>query len=242
MIFFNLNLEKIVQVSDQTRFIASNTFVSPDEGAITLLRISPDNGATWYDITGVDKDLWFLDWEYEVAGTKTVKLEVTTTNSAATEKDFTLELIAEADDLLFSNDDDLVKMEPEILCFLRRGRASFLDIHRCAQKIIMDWLAMQIKVKDCDISTSDGCVTRKIEKKDLWDVEEVRTWSAYQTLVLIFEGLSNQKDDIFSQKAVRYSELMRAARSRSEVTTDFDQDGTADYREQVRTSFMSRRG
>lgn len=242
MIFHKLNLEDIVQTDDATRIDASQTFVSPDEGAIVLMRVSPDNGVTWYDVTNIDPEKRYLDWAYNTDGDKTIKLEVTTDSSAASEKDFLLSVISKQDDCLFSSDSDLRKHEPEILCFLRRGRKSFLDVHRCAQKIIIDWLAMQIDVKDCEIDTSDGCVVRKLTKKDLYDLEEVRSWSVYQALIIIFEGLSNQEGDVYSQKVARYSELMYRARSRSEVTTDFDQDGKADYKEKMRTTRLTRKG
>lgn len=242
MIFHKLNLEEILQVDDATRINASQTFVSPDEGGITLLRISPDNGLTWFDISNIDPEKWYLDWAYDSDGDKVIKLEVTTASNPASEKDFTLNVTSKLDDCLFSSDSDLMKHEPEILCFLRKGRKSFLDVHRCAQKIIIDWLAMQIEVKGCEIDNTDGCVVRKLTKKDLYDKEEVRTWSIYQTLVIIFEGLSNQEGDIYGQKVARYSELMYRARSRSEVTTDFNQDGKSDTRERVRTSRLTRRG
>ena len=242
MIFHKLNLEEIVQVDDATRIDASQAFVSQDEGAITLMRISPDNGATWFDVTNTDPEKRYLDWAFGSDGDKTIKLEITTASNPASEKDFILNVISKADDCLFSSDADLRKHEPEILCFLRRGRRSFLDIHRCSQKIIIDWLAMQINVKDCEIDTANGCVVRKLTKKDLYDLEEVRAWSVYQTLIIIFEGLSNQADDVYAQKVARYSELMYRARSRSEVTTDFDQDGNADYREKISTTRLTRKG
>lgn len=241
MIFFKLILEEIVQVDDATRLDASDLFVSPDEGAITLLRVSPDNGINWYDITSNDPEKRFLDWAFSSDGDKVIKLEVTTDNSAASEKEFILKVISKLDDCLFSSDQDLLKFEPEITCYLRKGRRSFLDIHRCAQALIIDWLQRQVEVKDCQINIDNGCVKRKLTKKDLWDLEEVRAWSVYQALVLIFEGLSNQVDDVFSQKKERYSELMYRARSRAEITVDYNQDGKADYREKIQTGRLTRR-
>lgn len=240
MIFFKIDVEPVVQVDDAFR-IFSRAFISPDEGSVTLIRLSPDNGTTWIDVTNADPDKTVLDWAYSTPGTQTIKQEITTTNTAATEKDFTVEIVSVEDDCLFSSDQDLKKFEPEIECFLRIGRKSFLDVHRCSQKLILDWLQRQVEVKDCDIDTDDGCVKRKLTCQDLWDKEEVHTWSVYQTLVLIFEGLSNQTDDVFAQKALRYSEHMYRARSRAEITVDYDQDGKADYREKIHTARLTRR-
>lgn len=236
VIFFNLNHESTVQVEDLTRLDASKTQVSPDEGEITLVRVSPDNGTNWYDITNSDSDRWYLDWAFATEGEKSVVLEITTDNSAAQTKVFVIDALSVQDDCLFSTDEDLVKYEPEIKCYIRRGRCSFLDVHRCSQNIIMEWLQRQI-----EISTDPSCVARKLECKDLYCKEEVRSWSVYQALVLIFEGLSNQVDDVFSQKAARYSELMYRARSRAEITVDFNQDGVADNRESLRSSRIVRR-
>ena len=239
MIFFNLNFESTVQVEDLTRLDASKTAVSPDEGEITLVRISPDGGTNWYDVTNTDSERIYLDWAFEGEGEKIINLEITTENSLAQEKTYTIDCLSVTDDCLFSSDEDLIKYEPEIKCYIRRGRRSFLDVHRCSQSIIMEWLQRQIEVNDCYDST--GSVPRKLECKDLFHKEEIRSWSVYQTLVLIFEGLSNQTDDVFSQKAIRYSELMYRARSRAEVTVDTNQDGVADNRESTRSSRLVRR-
>lgn len=239
MIFHKLNKESIVQVNDMTRLDAGSSFASQDEGNVTLVRISPDNGVTWFDVTNASNSTqrWYLDWAYDTDGDKTIKVEITTDTTPATEKDFTLPIISEADDCLFSSDEDLAKFEPEIFCYLRRGRSSYLDIHRCAQKIILDYLNLNIEIRECDDINQ---VARKLTAKDLFDKQEVNTWSVYQTLVLIFQGLSNQTDDIFSQKAQSYSQLMNSARNRAEVTVDYDQDGTADKKERLRTSRLRR--
>jgi len=242
MIFQQLILEPILQVDDPTRLDATQTFVSPDEGSIIKVEISPDNGVNYFDVTGNDSDDWFLDWAYNSPGTQTIKVRVSTTLSTDLEKDFTLEVVTALEDCLFSFDSDLITKEPEIYCYLKKGRKSFKDVHRCSQRLIMDWLAMQVPVRDCSINTDDGCVPRKLTKKDLYDKEEVRAWSIYQTFMLIFEGLSNQEGDVFSQKMTRYSELMYRARSRSEITVDIDQDGKSDYQENLRTSRLTRRG
>lgn len=235
MIFFNVVTESIVQVDDMTRIDATKIQVTPDEGNITLVRISPDNGTTWFDVTSTNSDKWFLDWAFSANAEQTIKVEVTTDSSVATEKDYTLTSISIEDDCLFSSDEDLEILEPEIKCYLKRGRCSFLDVHRMSKKIIMDWLQRQIQVKDCD-----GGVPRKLVDKDLFCKEEIKTWSIYQSLLIIFRGLSNQTDDVFRDKLNDYREEMNAARARAEVTVDVNQDGTADYKESLRTAVLTR--
>lgn len=241
MIFHKVTLEPVVQVDDMTRIDAGGSFVSSDEGDITTLRISPNNGVDWFDVTLVSSsmDKYFLDWAYDTAGTQTIQVEITTTLTAATIKSYTLEVLSVEDDCLFSDDNDLVRFEPEVLCYLRHGRSSFLDIHRCAQQIILDYLNLQIEIKDCE----NPCdVPRKLVAKDLFCKQEVKTWSVYQTLVLIYEGLSNQVDDIFDKKSIKYTGLMNAARNRAEITVDYDQDGKADKKERLRSSQLTARG
>ena len=240
MIFHKVMLEPVVQIEDMTRIDAGASFVSSDEGVITLIRISPDNGVNWYDVTAVSGSMtkWFLDWAFATSGIKTIKVEITTTLTAATEKDFTIEVKTKAEDCLFSDDMDLIKFEPEILCYLRKGRCSFLDIHRSAQRMILDYLNLQIEVNDCNYEK----VPRKLTCNDLFSKDEVKTWSIYQTLTLIFEGLSNQVDDIFQRKADDYRKLKDAAKARAEITVDYNQDGTPDKIEKTRTSRLTRRG
>jgi hypothetical protein len=74
------------------------------------------------------------------------------------------------------------------------------------------------------------------------DVVEVKDWSKFMTLRLIFEGISNATDDVFHEKALRYKALEVEARNRAALRLDRDGDGETDVTKlDMRSIFMVRR-
>lgn len=213
-IFGNLELEETVQVDDKTRLDAQKTFITPDEAAITLVEIEPEASAGFIDVTSNQ----YLDWQYSTDGSKTVTLRVTTDGSPESFTK-TLTIITAVDDKLFSSDAELIPFEPNLLDYVKEGRNSFLDVHRVSQSLILDWLDRQ-KIWDVngDRLTVDAIV----------DIQEVKVWSKFLTLRLIFEGLSNAIDDIFFEKAERYKDMEKVARERAALRLDLDGDGEED--------------
>jgi uncharacterized Fe-S cluster-containing radical SAM superfamily protein len=102
MIFPKLKTESIVQVNDKTRIDARDTFLSPDEAAITLLEIQAEIGGQFLDVTGTS----YIDWQYDTAQEETITLRVTTDSTPVTITK-TLTVISASDDNLFSSDADL---------------------------------------------------------------------------------------------------------------------------------------
>jgi len=214
MIFPVLKTEKTLQVGDKTRLDAENSYVTTGEDALTVFEIEPEAGAGFIDITTSKH----LDYQYSTDGNKVVTLRVDNgSGSVATNK--TISVISEENDKLFSSDEEIVPHEPSILDYVRGGRSSFLDIHRTAQDRIVKWL------DEHRIWGTDGT---RLTKDAIVDIEEVNDWSKYMTLRMIFEGLSNAVDDIFSEKSNKYRELEKAARNRSSIRLDKDGDGEAD--------------
>lgn len=200
MIFPILELERIVQVGDKTRLNATKTFSNVDE--ITSVEIDPDNTGTFYDVYNEDETLWYLDFVYGVAGIKTVVVKVNSTEI----KNYTLEVISEVDDNLFSNDRDIVAYESDLMKWVVPGRSSFLDKHRTAQIEILN---------DLD---SDGvwkCDGTRYVAADIIDIQEFKEWSKFATLRIIFESLSNEIGDIFALKAEKYNGQMVKAMRRA---------------------------
>lgn len=223
MIFGSIDLEDVVQVNDKTRLSAVKSFVSKDEAAITLVRIKPESSESFITVSGVSlssKD-WYLDWAYQTDGEKTVELEITTNGSPAVYTK-TIEVVTAVDDALFSSDQDLTQYEGEILKWVPVGRASWLNIHRQAQRLILDWL------KSIGITKRDGS---QLTKADFIDNYDVRVLSQHWTLELIFSSISNKPDDIFQLKAEQYRAMRRASQNRRGVTADFTGDGVQDKRE-----------
>jgi hypothetical protein len=120
-----------------------------------------------------------------------------------------------AGDNLFSDDTDLTKHEPDILKWIPDGRSSFMNVHRRSQELILAWL---------DEKGYTDVYGDKFDKFDLVDIEEVKQWSVFMTLRLIFEGISNAIDDIFAEKAKRYLVLEESARNRAIIRIDTDNE------------------
>ena len=222
-IFGNLELEEIVQENDKTRLDATKSFVSKDEAAITLVEIEPEASAGFIDVTGTSFRDWFLDWEYSTDGTKTVSVRITTDGAPVTST-ATMDVITAADDKLFSGDQDITALEPDILQWIRPGRNTFLDVHRKAQVLILDWIN--------DLGVRNNDLTR-VSKDEIVDTEEVRKWSENLVLRLIFEGISNAVDDTFARKAAVYAAREAEAKNRAKIRFDADKDGVAESGEFV---------
>jgi len=189
-IFGNLRLENTVQVDDKTRLDAVSSFTT-DEADVTLVEIEPEAAAGFIDITpspATDNALYFLDWEYSTDGTKTVSLRITTDGVPVTFTD-TIIVVTAVNDALLSNDADLKTHEPCILDYIQTGRNSYLDVHRRARDLILDWLwENNFRDNNRDRYTAAALVAK----------EQFRKWSTYIVLKLIHEGLSNAVDDLFA--------------------------------------------
>jgi hypothetical protein len=202
-----LRTDEKVQVGDKFRFDASKSFVAPS-GSITKYEFDPNNTLAWIDAGTTS----YLDWVYSTAGAKTCGLRITsgTTSTVTT----TLTAVSTADDALFSNDSDLVEIEPTIMKYLPQERSSFKYVHRRAQKHILDSLDQH------RVYLIDGT---RITAAEILDVQEVKNWSTLQSLAYIFDGLSNASDDVFSKKAKLYRDKSQAAMHMA-FRYDYNQD------------------
>ncbi len=226
-----LDLEPTVQVGDKTRLDASKSFVTADQDSLSSILIDPTGSAGFIDVT----ETQYLDWAYAASGTFNVKLKILAgAASASAMIQHSISIVTEAQDKLFSNDADLRLHEFDILKWVPDGRATFKDMHRRAQIIIIQWLSKEGYVRVNDIPFT---------KTDIIDIEEVKQWSTYITLRLIFEGLSNATDDIFHVKSTRYFEMEQNWRDRAILRIDVDGDGIVNPGEGVdpRSGFIARR-
>ncbi len=119
-------------------------------------------------------------------------------------------------DRLFSSDADLVAHEPDILQWIVAGRASFLDFHRRAQRLIFGWM---------DKNGYVDIFQEKYDKFDIQDKEELRLWSTHLCLKTIFESFKNASDDVFQQKREYYSKEEQFYRNRLVLRIDTDGNG-----------------
>lgn len=214
-IFGVLDFDPVVQENDKVRLKAMRSFVSKDEAAITLIEIEPFAGNGFVDVTNADPNEYYLDWSYATDGAITVSLRITTDGAPITiTKD--LAVVTEADDMLFSNDSDILKYETEVMDLLPDGYSSFNYQHRKSQQAILDWL------------TESGYRANgntKITKDLILDMDEVRKWSEALTLQFIYNDNSNSVDDKFKEKSMYYEKVASDARNRSTFYFDKNKDG-----------------
>lgn len=235
-IFPILKSDSTVQVGDKIRLSAVKSFITPNEDSLVSVQIQPESSSSFIDVFASDQQDWFLDWVYSSSGSKIVTLKVTSETVAPTYTTVTMNLnvVTQANDSLFSTDDNLKAYEPDILSWLPEGYSSFNHIHRESRNNIVDWL------DEARLRKSNG---DRFEARDLLEKEQVRRLSCYMTLRVIFEGLSNQVDDVFDKKRQKFEGLEAKAKNRGYITLDFNDDGQADDndRQELRTMTMVRR-
>jgi hypothetical protein len=208
MIFPILKSDSVVQVSDKIRFDASSSFVN---GApVTLYEIDPGTG--FIDVTA-DKT---LDWAYDLEGDKTVTLRLARGMDVETVTK-TVTVLTQAQDRLFSSDKDLVAHEANVYDYLPKGFSSFNHVHRSAQQLILDSLSQRGYYTDSGVP---------LTKNDLFNVEEVKQWSKFLVLSMIFSNAQNEVGDFFAQKSQTYKELSERSAARAFITLDPNQSGT----------------
>lgn len=244
-----IDLEAIVQENDKTRLDASKSYASGDITAITKIEIQPDAAEDFYDVT----ETGYLDWQYEfdatpVGGvvpetnTHAVTVRVTAIDPLDDQAEITktltknITIISEVADMLFASDDMLRKHEADISKYISDGRASFKDVHRRVQTLILAWLDEESFVDD---------VGNPVTVKSLSRITELRDWATAMALRLIFEGVSTANDDIFTTKASRYRGLENMFRDRATIhikpTGMVDEGGLLDTALDVRTCRVYRR-
>lgn len=156
--------------------------------------------------------------EYVEYGIRNITVAISN-GSESDSKTFQIKVFSKEGDYLFSEDGHLKAHEPDIMKWLPEGRSSFKDVHRRAQSLIVAWL---------DEKGYVNVYGNKYSKRDIIDIEEVKQWSIFLTLRLIFQGISNSVDDVFDLKAKRYSMNEEAARQRVILRLDANKDGVAD--------------
>lgn len=218
MIIAQANIEEVLQVGDLTRF-EFNLIRTPGEEAIQLVEVEPDSGVGFFDITNQTdrQNKRFLDYAYSTDGVKTITLRVHTA-SQTVNFGFSADVITEEQDRLFSSDSDLQSCEDDILNYVRKGRATFLDKHREAQRRII----RSLEKRRIFLSNGD-----RIKPENIQELEEVNEWSKFLTLHIIYSGLVNEVQDVFTQKSIQYGDLATEAESLASIRIqeDFNNDG-----------------
>lgn len=137
----------------------------------------------------------------------------------------TIVLYSEDGDKLFSSDQDLMRIQADIIEYIRPGRSSFNDYHRQAQQDIVNWM------------DENGFVDINGEKMDKYaiiDIEEVNDWSTYKTLGLIFRDFIKSNDDgHFIAMKNEFDAKAERAQKRVVLRLDIDNDGKSELGEHL---------
>jgi len=128
-------------------------------------------------------------------------------------------------DRLFSNDGDLKPLENKIMKWLPSDRSSFTYQHRESQRQIINYL---------DRNGFVNVYNEKYTKFDIIDFEEVRDWSKWLALKLIYKDQNESIGDVFEDKA-KYAESKEVeSRNRAVLRLDVNKDGKADTGEELK--------
>lgn len=233
MIFPKIQCDEIVQVNDKFRIDVSRSYISKGEAAITKVEIEAEAAAGFIEVTGsapITSENWLLDWEYATAGVKVITARITT-DGAPTTKTFSVTALTEVIDKLFSDDDDLAAIETDILRYIPKGRNTFKYVHREAQREILEWLYTNGYTRDD---------RTRLTKDNVIDVNEIKFWSKYMVLRMIYEDISKQETDVFARKAKEYENDEHKWRQKSTTKFDLNTDGVQGENESESFDFTSK--
>ena len=210
-----------VQTGEKFRLDLSRTFVHVGDHSLQTLEVTA--GGETFDVL-TEK---YLDFVYDDTGEKTISVlaECGGQGHPASNKDFTITVVSESDENLFSKDNDILPYESDLLAYLPDGRGDYRYVHRIAQTGVLDSL------DERGITDTSG---NRLEASAIVDVEEVKSFSKFLALQYIFEHLSNSIEDIFYEKSKRYELMANKAKNRAILRLDFDGDGTIESNEKKR--------
>lgn len=228
----NIIIESIVQLNDMTRIDVSNSIVSASATTgleytykIEIFKDMVLEHSYTFPTDTILKDA-VLDVMYTSDGVRTVTFTMsdndTVPNTQAISK--TQTVVTSVVDYLYSEDYELIQYEQDILKYIRDGRNTFIDFHRAAQTEILNYLDRE-GVRDVN--------GNKIIKTSFVDITEVKEWSKFIVLRMIFESLSNVKEDIFFIKAAKYKAMENEAKNRVILLFDVDSSGTVTANEAI---------
>jgi hypothetical protein len=196
MINIIIEADQVVQENEKFRISFGKSFLTPDEiSPVTLVEVRADTSLAFIPLPNpTDSQFWYLDWVYPVAGSYTFEVQITAGLTVAS-KTGTVTVKTAVADKLFSKDSDLVSEEFDITNWLPQGRSTWNFIHRRAKDRIME------EMDKSRIFNVDGT---KITDAQILNVNEFKNWSIYLTLAMIFQGISNNKEDVFIDKRKYY--------------------------------------
>jgi hypothetical protein len=221
MIFLNCIKEDLVQVNDKTRIDVSKSFVS---GAnITNITIKPSADDSAISVFNTNQERWHLDWAYLTDGEKTITVQATDgTNTVS--QNFTINVISAEDDNLYSNDSHIFAIESELKRYIPQGRNSYINIHREAQSRILNYLDRKRIWQD----NGEPYTKTQINLHG-----ELRKWSMYEAMLMIYTDLLISVGDKFAEKVNEYKTLRNYERDRGAIRIDKNNNGIIDQASEI---------
>lgn len=232
--------DSVVQVGDKTRFDLSKSFCAKPlvtSAFIKKIEVKPEPTSAWIEIHDSTvpaeklaiKD-WYFDWIYldktgATSDVQTFSVRFTDINDVIYSASRELTLLTETQDALFSSDEDLIAHEPDILKWIPDGRSSWKYVHRRCQNRILSYLFEK------GYKNTDGSPFTKSQIIQKYDVKE---WSIFMALKIIFGSVINSKDDVFLQKAKFYENLEGKA-NKTDIRVDLNSDGIQAVTETIST-------
>ena len=201
----------------------------------TTLSVKYYNGAAFDDVLGLLDDSGsfdhsgFIQWDRNqdsesktaIDGVEQFWYELTVADSITK----TLDGL----NIVFSDDNDLKLECFEITDYYPEGRHSHILSHVASRNFIIQKLRTDGRYK---LDLSNGNL-KDITAFDLLDVSQVRMASTFLTLSKIFTNLSDESEDVYSQKATHYMSLFGEVMQHFFLYLDTDDDGTLDTDERT---------
>ena len=186
------------------------------------------NGSDWDSVRGL-KDFTFgltrsgfVSWAKNQAGEQKTEVDSEELYWYRLTLNQPEEIIFKGIGPLFSDDQDLIGVYPDIMNKLPTGQTSFIRFHDEAVKdIVKDLRKIGLVI---DGNRLDSSARKQIDAYDLLDKHEVREAAKYFTLSKIFSWLSDQTGDKWEQLAAKF-ESEAAGSMTPLITIDVNDNG-----------------
>lgn len=208
MVFPILFSDSRVQIGELIRFDASDT-----KGDIKTAKITIEGTEVTFTADDIQKGKLFVDWIFNTAGAKTVRVDFTDTSDAASYKEITVTALTPAEDKLFNTDEDLIAYESKVRSYIPAGRSTWNFVHREVKKVIFEELTAKFQMR--------------IDDAKILSTLQFREWAKNKALEMIFRGINNTESDVFATKAEFYGKEAANYRTLAfnSLEIDFNEDG-----------------
>lgn len=134
------------------------------------------------------------------------------------------EVVVEALNLVFSDDNDVCEFEPALLdaCFYQNGQTSHIFKHVAAKSYIMSRLRSLGYINQ----TADG--KEEINEWDVLDIYQLKLASVYYTISQIYFNLSDDPEDQYWSKYKVYESRFEEAFALGRLDIDTNDNGQVD--------------